>query len=65
LYDIPKELRSKNEVLKYVYENVHPKNIPMVMPEEIIQSILEVLNNECDTFIPDMIPLQTNTETAF
>jgi lipopolysaccharide heptosyltransferase II len=59
LYDIADELRSKNEVLRYVHEHLHPKEIAMVRPEEIVQSIREVLVGDCDCFIPAMIPLQT------
>jgi lipopolysaccharide heptosyltransferase II len=58
LYDIATELRSKNEVLRYVHEHVHPKAMGMVSPEEIVQSIREVLVGNCDCFIPAMIPLQ-------
>jgi len=58
VYDIPEELRSKNEVLCYVYDRLHPKDVSMITPEEIIDSIRDVLIGNCDCFIPAMIPLQ-------
>jgi ADP-heptose:LPS heptosyltransferase len=59
LYDIPERLRSRNEVLRYLNEKIHPKEISMVSPKEIVDSIRDVLIGECDCFIPAMIPLQT------
>jgi lipopolysaccharide heptosyltransferase II len=59
LYDIPVELRSRNEVLQFVHEHLHPKEILMLKPEEIVASIRDVLIGNCDCFIPAMIPLQT------
>jgi lipopolysaccharide heptosyltransferase II len=60
LYDIPEELRSRNEVLQFVNEHIHPKEASMIKPEEIVASIRDVLIGDCDCFIPSMIPLQTN-----
>jgi ADP-heptose:LPS heptosyltransferase len=62
LYEIPSELRSRNEVLRYTYENYHLQNIPMVQPETIVQAMREVLLNDGNCFIPDMIPLQAMEE---
>jgi ADP-heptose:LPS heptosyltransferase len=64
LYDIPNELRSRNEVLQHVYEHIHPKDVTMVTPREIVRSIRDVLIGDCDCFIPAMIPLQGNFETS-
>ncbi|MBO9684339.1 MAG: glycosyltransferase family 9 protein [Flavisolibacter sp.] len=62
LYDIPGELRSRNEILQYVHQHIHPKNISMIRPDEIVASIRDVLVGDCDCFIPAMIPLQTGEE---
>lgn len=59
VYNIPDELRSKNEVLRYTNQNLHPKNVSMVTPGQIVESIRDVLIGNCDCFIPAMIPLQT------
>lgn len=59
-YDIPCEFRSRNEVLQYVHEYIHPKDTGMVQPEEIVASIRDVLVGDCDCFIPAMIPLQAS-----
>jgi len=62
LYDIPQEWRSRNEVLQYVHENLHPQHVPMVMPEDILQAIRNVLFGNVDCFIPHMVPLQTTEQ---
>lgn len=58
-YDIPEELRSKNEVLQYVHQHVHPKETCMLEPTEIVASIRDVLIGDCDCFIPAVIPVPT------
>lgn len=62
LFDIPKEQRSRNEVIRYVHEHLHPQNIPMAMPDDVLHAIREVLLGDGDCFIPSMIPLQTSME---
>src|SRR5215203_1127673 len=59
LFDIPKDLRSKNEVLQYMHRCLYPKNISTPIPADIVQSIRDVLIGEEDCFIPALIPLQT------
>jgi lipopolysaccharide heptosyltransferase II len=59
IYDIPEALRSRNEVIQYVHENLHPQLVSMVMPDDIVHAIKDVLFGNGDNFIPDMIPLQT------
>lgn len=59
LYDIPKQLRSSNEVLQFLHEHVLPKNVGMPEPTDILQSIRDVLTGDGDCFIPALIPLQT------
>jgi ADP-heptose:LPS heptosyltransferase len=65
LYDIPKQQRSNNEVLQYVHEHLHPQDLPMIMPEAILQAVRDVLIGDEDCFIPEMIPLQKNMEQVF
>ncbi|HEU4633772.1 MAG TPA: glycosyltransferase family 9 protein [Flavisolibacter sp.] len=59
IFDIPKQLRSQNEIVRYVQENLHPQMVPMVPPDEILYTVKDVLFGNGDHFIPDMIPLQT------
>ncbi|MGN6401212.1 MAG: glycosyltransferase family 9 protein [Flavisolibacter sp.] len=65
LYDIPQEQRSRNEVLQYVHANLHPLDLPMIMPETILQAIRDVLIGNGDCFIPQMVPLQKSLEQVF
>ena len=65
LYDVPDELRSRNQVVQYVHQHLHPQDIQMVMPEEILHAIKDVLFGDGDTFIPAMIPLQKTMEQVF
>jgi ADP-heptose:LPS heptosyltransferase len=62
IYDIPAESRSRNEVLNYVHEFIHPHDVPMVMPEDILHSVHDILFCDGDSFIPEMIPLQRTGE---
>jgi ADP-heptose:LPS heptosyltransferase len=62
LFDIPKGLRSRNEVIQFVHKNLHPQNTPMALPEEVLQAVRDVLSGDGDCFIPSMIPLQVNAE---
>jgi lipopolysaccharide heptosyltransferase II len=62
VYDIQEELRSKNEVLQYVHEHLHPKDTSVPAPEKIISSIRDVMVGDGDCFIPAMIPLQIMQE---
>ncbi len=62
LYDIPEALKSRNEVIRYVHEKFHLKNVPMVTPEDILQAIRDLLFGDGDNFIPEMIPLQRSAE---
>lgn len=64
IYDIPEALRSRNEVIRYVHEKLHLKNVPMVMPEDILQAIRHLLFGNGDNLIPEMIPLQRSAEQA-
>jgi lipopolysaccharide heptosyltransferase II len=64
IYEVPDEIRSKNEVLQYLHEHLHPKNIAGVTPEEIVSSIRDVLVGESDCFIPAMIPLQSTEKVS-
>jgi lipopolysaccharide heptosyltransferase II len=59
LYDVPESSRSKNEVIRFVHEELHPKNTPMVRPGEIVNAVREILLNEADA-IPEMISLRNN-----
>jgi ADP-heptose:LPS heptosyltransferase len=65
IYEIPETLRSRNEVIRHVDEKFHLKNVPMVMPEDILQAIRDLLFGNGDNFIPAMIPLQTSAEQVF
>jgi len=63
LFDVPSGLRSKNEVIRFVQENLHPKGLSMVRPCDILQAVKEVLLGNASV-IPEMIPLQTTAESS-
>ena len=65
MYDVPAEFRSKNEVLQYVYENVHPVGLPMVDPADILDAVRDILCCSSDYTIPPMLPLQVGFEKIF
>jgi lipopolysaccharide heptosyltransferase II len=63
LFDVPPGIRSKNEVIRFVSENLHPQNLPMVTPDEVVQAVKEVLLGNA-AVIAEMIPLQTSKESV-
>lgn len=65
LYEADQDLRSKNEVIRYVQENLHPRNIEMVAPSEILKAVQQVVLSADDLLIPEMIPLRCIAEQAF
>jgi ADP-heptose:LPS heptosyltransferase len=62
LYDIPEYLRSNNQVLQFVHEYLHPKNIPLVMPADILEAVRDLITSNGADPIPDMVPLQAVPE---
>jgi ADP-heptose:LPS heptosyltransferase len=58
LFDIPAELRSRNEILQHTHRNFHPQDLPMVRPEDIVEACSSLLVRKEDSTIPPMIPLQ-------
>ena len=64
LYDIPQEMRSRNEVIRYVSDQLHLQDLPMLMPEEISDAVRAVLQGDSDTF-PDLIPLRSACDQIF
>jgi ADP-heptose:LPS heptosyltransferase len=46
LFDVPEELRSKNQLLRYVYDEYFSEEHPMVSPDKIVSAVKEVLKEE-------------------
>lgn len=65
LYDVPDELRSKNEILQYVHENINPVGLPIVEPGDILDAARDLLCGDGDYTIPPMLPLQVGFEKIF
>jgi lipopolysaccharide heptosyltransferase II len=53
LFDVPEELRSRNEVIKYVNENYFAGPIEGVQPTEVIESLTELLSGHQE-LIPEL-----------
>ena len=53
-YEIPKEQRSKNEVVRFVHEQMQQQNAPVVMPEDILKAVREILVRNAP-YIPEVI----------
>jgi ADP-heptose:LPS heptosyltransferase len=62
-YDVSAELRSKNEVIRYVREELHP-TAGEVLPEDIIRAAEEILSGNAMP-IPEMIPLNNKMQQVF
>ena len=63
LYDTPPALQSKNEVVRYVHDQLMHANIKIPMPAEIIAAARELLENTNieKPLMPEMIPLKDIT----
>lgn len=61
LFEIPENLKSKNEVLRYVYDHLLIPQSAMASPDEIVNAAEELLNRkgyDSNEYIPEMIPLK-------
>lgn len=59
-YDVPEGLRSKNEVVRFVQDNLHPQ-AAMTRPYEILSAVDDILAGN-QFLIPEMIPLRSMQE---
>jgi ADP-heptose:LPS heptosyltransferase len=59
-YDVPEALRSKNEVVRFVQDNLHPQ-AAITRPYEILRAVDDILSGN-HFLIPEMIPLRTMEE---
>ncbi|HYF71052.1 MAG TPA: glycosyltransferase family 9 protein [Ohtaekwangia sp.] len=58
IFDVPAELQSKNEVLRFVRQKHFNHTVPFPEPRHIIKNIKELLEqNETMTLIPEMIEI--------
>jgi lipopolysaccharide heptosyltransferase II len=62
LFDVPEELKSKNEVIRFVNDRYFSHPVPLVNPEEIVQTVYEVLSSDKDLYFPEMLPFVTNLQ---
>lgn len=53
-YDIPKLNRSKNEIIKYVADNIHPHLPSEIAPESIVNAAYDILVNKTANMIFEM-----------
>ena len=60
-YDVPEKMRSKNEVIRFVHNTLHPRNASMVTPRDVLRTLHEVLTGS-DSTIPEMLPLRSKQE---
>ncbi len=65
LFDVPEEMKSRNEVVRFVDEKLHPQNLGIVSPDEVVDAVKQVLFSGDDFIIPEMIPLRNATEQVF
>jgi len=58
LYDVPQHLQSKNEVIRYVQDKLHPHIPEVPTPQKVLQAIQEILFSKTDLLFPELIPLR-------
>ncbi|MEJ7766275.1 MAG: glycosyltransferase family 9 protein [Chitinophagaceae bacterium] len=63
LFDIPKELRSKNQVIKYVHENLIIPIVDMASPDDVLAAARQLLQEGRNgKVLPEVIPLRKKVE---
>ena len=63
-YDVPESMRSKNEVVRFVQDHLHPQNTGTIKPDEILRALQDILTGT-DCVIPEIIPLRSMEEQFF
>lgn len=58
-FDVPEDLRSKNEVIRHVHEKLFMRDMKMALPEEIVSVTKDFLANGNQDMIPELIPLRS------
>ena len=64
-FDVPNALQSKNEVIQYVRNHLHPVISAMPSPRDIVEAVRELLFDKTDLRIPEMVPLRKPADQAF
>ncbi|HEY0897530.1 MAG TPA: glycosyltransferase family 9 protein [Sphingobacteriaceae bacterium] len=64
-FDVPEKLRSRNEVIRHVYENLFLENVPMAHPEEILSAAKGILREGTSESIPELISLRSDHQDLF
>ncbi len=57
-FDIPEEMRSRNQVISFVQNELHPQDVPMVRPQDVIDSARQILATGFKDPIPELVPLR-------
>lgn len=57
LFEVPSAVRSKNSILQYVQDELHPQGIPGIQPADIAEAAKEVLESGGHP-VPVMVPLR-------
>ena len=45
-YEVPEELRSKNEVIQYLYKTVYNKEVKLPLANNIVNAVLDLLHKK-------------------
>lgn len=61
-FGVPESLRSRNEVIRHVYEHLFIENVPMATPAEIVAAARSVLTEPAHEPIPELVSLRGHHE---
>ncbi len=64
-FDVPEQLRSRNEVIRHVHENLFVENVPMAHPDEIVSAAKSILRDGTSESIPELISLRSDHQNLF
>lgn len=64
LYDVPEKLKSKNEVIRFVHDHLHPQNISDIDADDILNAVNQILAGQHGC-IPEMFTLRAVEQQVF
>ncbi len=63
-FNVPKEQRSRNEVIRFVNDTWFVEPVKQVTPDAIVEAVFEILSNPDYPVFPEMVEIQSRVQEA-
>lgn len=60
-FDVPREARSRNEIIRYVHDHLSLQDVKLAGPEEIVAAVRELLDPNSRSTPPRLVALKSNS----